>query len=492
MSGIFVKETGFEKKTLEQIKEELEADYKAIYGDDVDLDPRGPLGQQIGITAKSLADLWDGAEEIYTARNPNEATGKSLDDISAETGVKRIDATPTTVNDVLLTGDEGTLVTAGNQAKQSISDLTYSLLSDVTITKSAALKIKLEPNTTFPLSGGEVFTVTLDSILYQYTGIALDEKSDVIDGLIAVIEAGSFIGSVSNENDRNLVVDGNDSDSDSIPDISFTAAWSSTLDLNQLSSGGDFEADEDGANTLPANTLNEIVTPVSGWDEVINPAAGLTGSDVETDQALRIRRLQTFLAGNATDEAIKNALLNQVDGVQTAAVFSNRTLETSADGLPPKSFEAVIEGGTDQDVADKIWETQPSGIESYGNTSEIVQDSEGNDQTIKFSRPAPIYIHVKVQRDFYDEEIYPPDGDNQIKENIVNWALANLNPGNDVIRQRLGEPIYDVSGIGDIKIFLDDTPNPGDTPTFAEKNIEISPRELADFDVTRITVEDLP
>lgn len=492
MAGIFVKSTGFEKKTLEQIKEELEAEYKIIYGNDVDLDPRGPIGQEIGIWAKTLADLWDGAEEIYTARNPNEATGKSLDDVAAETGVKRIDATPTTVNNVLLIGDESTLVTAGNKAKQSISELTYSLLSDVTITKNAALKLKVEPNTAFPLSGGEVFDVTLDSILYQHVGIAAQTKGDVIDALITLIQAGSFIGSVSNEDDTNLVIDGNDSDSDSIPDTNFTALWSSTLDLNLLASGGDFEADEDGANTLPANTLDTIVTTVSGWDEVLNPGAGLTGAPVETDQELRIRRAATFLAGNATDEAIKSNLLNKISGIQTAAVFSNRTLITSPDGLPPKSFESVVEGGTDEDVANEIWQSEPSGIESYGNTTKVIQDSEGNDQTIKFSRPAPIYIHVKVQRGFYNEEVYPADGDNLIKQNIVNWALLNLNPGNDLIRQRLADPIYEVNGIGDINILVDDTPNPGDTPTFAEKNIEISPRELANFDVNRITVEALP
>jgi len=200
----------------------------------------------------------------------------------------------------------------------------------------------------------------------------------------------------------------------------------------------------------------------------------------------------TFLAGNATDEAIKNALLNEVDGVTSASVTSNRNLLVDGEGRPGKSFEAVVEGGTDADIALEIWETMPSGIEPFGSTTEIIIDSQGNNQTIKFSRPTPLYIHIKVKRAFNTEEPYPSDGDQQIKDNIVAWAALNINVGDDVIRQRISDPVYDVPGIGTIEITIDDTPNPGDAPTLLEQNIIVASREFAVFATSRITVEIYP
>jgi uncharacterized phage protein gp47/JayE len=487
--GTYVTDTGFVKKTLAEIKAELETEFQAVFGDDIDLSDEGPFGEIIGILSKRDADLWDGMEEIYTSRDPNEATGTSLDNVAAETGVRRIDATSTETKNVLLYGDEGTSVATGKQIRQENNDLTHSLDAAVTITKAAALKLKLEPDTPSG-GGGEYYSVTLDGTLYDYTAIGGDTKGDVIDELITDIQGGSFVGTVSNEDDEFLVIDGNDSDGDGTPDTNFNAsAWTGTLTLEALASGGDFTAGETGQNAVPANSLIVIVTPVTNWDSVNNPGAGVTGRNVETDAELRLRRAQTILAGNATDEAIKGALLNEVTGVTSVSVASNRTLVTDGDGLPAKSFEAVVSGGSNEDIAQEIWETQPSGIESYGNQTEIVEDSEGNSQTVKFSRPSSWYIHVKVKRNFYNEEDYPTDGDQAIKDNIVEWALLNQAPGMDVIRQRLSIPVYEVPGIEDIEITIDGTANPGDSPAYAEQNIEISPRQIANFDQSRIVVE---
>jgi uncharacterized phage protein gp47/JayE len=479
--GTFLKDTGFEKKTLAEIKVELETAFQEVFGDNIDLDGRGPFGQIIGIISKNYADLWDLAEEIYTARNPYEATGKSLDDIAAETGVIRLDATPTQIRNTILYGTEGTIVAAGKQVKQETNDLTASLSVNVTIQKANAREIQLEPNTTFPLSGGEVFTVTIDGTPYTYNGIAADTKGDVIDELKTLIDAGSWLGNANNISDTYLqLID---------IDLDFSVSFNSNLDEELLGSGGLFIYDDDGANIVPANTLIVIVTPVAGWDSVNNPEAGETGRAVETDDEFRIRRAQLLLAGNATDLAIRRALLNEIEGIQTAVVTSNRTNVTDGSGRPAKSFEAVVEGGADQDIADKIWEVQPSGIESYGNTTINVTDSENNLQEIKFSRPEALYIWVKVKRDLNPEETYPTDGDNLIKQEIVDWALANLEVGDDVIRQRLSEPVYSVPGIGDIEISLDYSTNIGHSPTYSLQNAPVTVRQLANFATARIVVE---
>lgn len=480
MAGTFVTDEGFKKKTFSEIKIEYENLFKGIFGNDIDLDEEGPFGQVIAELSKRDIDLWELAEEIYTSRNPNDATGRSLDSVSNETGVKRIDATETRVEDVLLFGDEGTLVTEGSKAKQELKPLTYSILSDGTITKTAARFIDLEPDAPSP-GGGETYTVTIDVTPYTYVADPGDTKAIVINELKTLIEAGSFTGTVTNEDDTNLRI------TDNVNDFSIT--WTVTLTKNLLASAGVFEADETGPNTLPANTLNTIATPISGWDSVNNPIQGTTGRDVETDQELRLRRAKTFLGGNATDDNTKNNLLNNVDGIISAKVISNRTSDTDVDGRPPKSFEAIVEGGDDADIALVIWSSQPSGIEPFGNTTEIITDSEGNPQEVGFSRAEPVYIHAKVKRDFNPEEEYPVNGDDLIKQSIVDFALVTFFAGDDVVRQKLNTPVYEVPGISDILIELDDTPNPGDSPTFAVKNIPINSRQVAAFDIARIIVE---
>jgi uncharacterized phage protein gp47/JayE len=483
----FVTDTGLVLPTFAEIKENLETAYKAQFGESIDLSGEGPFGQIIDIQAKSISDAYLLAQEIYTARNVNEATGTSLDNISAETGIRRIDASETSAKDVVLYGSEGTVVLAGKKARQPDETLTYSLDGDVTITKTVARDLRLEPNDTTP---GLVYQVTIDAVPVTYTVQGGDTEKEIIDGLVAeatTVDPNSFItngGTFSNEDDTYLRI--------VALDFNFNGNWNTYLDLDLLGSGGDFTADEEGPNSLPVGTLTVITTPVTGWDSVNNPLNGTPGREVETDEELRIRRAASLNAGSATEEAIRAALLNEVDGVTAVSVSSNRTITTDGEGRPPKSFECVVAGSaTDEDIANTIWLEMPAGIESHGDESVVITDSEGQAQTIKFTRPSDVYLHVRVKRSLYSEEEYPTDGDDAIKQAIVDWSLTEYDLGVDVIYQRIGTPVYTVEGISTIEIAVDVTANPGDTPTFASANIPIDSDQLVVADTSRISVQAL-
>lgn len=483
MSGTYVTEDGFVGLTYEENKTYWETAFQTIFGASIDLDPEGPAGQLIGILAKRDTDLWEALAEIYNSRDPDQAVGVALDAICAETGVIRTSEGSTTVESVQLDGDIGTLIPAGSQVRQSEgenTDINYSLLSDVYITQNSCRKVILTVGT--PVDA-EVFRITLDGTAYEYTAsVGTDDDEYVATQLKALIEAGDFGGTVTQDG-AELTIEYLNTD--------FSMVITTNITLDFIAVAGSFQADTAGTYTVPVGTLDTIVTPVSGWDAVYNPVEGTAGRERETDIELRIRRANTLTTGNATEDALVANVSNNAANVTRVAIQSNRTDVTDGDGLPPHSFELVVSGGIAQDIVDEIWATQAAGIASYGTESGTITDSNGDSQTVYFSRPTPKYAWVKVKRDLYSEEDYPADGDTQIKKAIVAWAAINQPIGKDIIRQRLSIPVYEVPGIEDIEITIAVTDNPGDTPTYVSTSIAIAAREYAEFDISRITVEDL-
>ncbi len=89
--------TGFQSKTLEEIKAELEADLRARIGSEIDLSTESPTGQLVGIMAGQLRKLWELAEEVHANQYPDSASGFGLVSLSVLTGTKQEAAKPSTV-----------------------------------------------------------------------------------------------------------------------------------------------------------------------------------------------------------------------------------------------------------------------------------------------------------------------------------------------------------------------------------------------------------
>jgi len=481
--GTYVTDDGLQKKTLDEIKTVRETLFKAVFGEDIDLSAEGPFGQIIGIESQAEANLWDALEEIYLSRDPDQATGVSLTKIARETGTERQDAEPTFVNDVILYGDDLTTVSTGKQVYRNTdpdtNPVTFSLIEDVLIALTNAKEIQLVIPSDIVVS--EDYTVTIDSTPYTHTAAGGEDKDDVIDALVVLIDAVTGFNA-SNLGEILLI---------SSTGSFFNVSYSSNMDTEKLGSVGDFQADEPGATAVPENSLTKILTPVTGWDSVNNPSAGVTGSEEESDIALRNRRIEELTSGKGTDQAIKNAVSN-VENVIGTSIVSNRTDSTDSGGRPPHSFEVVVSGGDVDEIAQAIFDNMPSGIQNFGNSSGTAFDEDSNSYTINFSRPTTTYIWVRVSRDFNTEESYPVDGDQSIKDAILEYASIFIGVGTDIIRQRLSTPVYTVQGIGDIVIELAETATPGGTPVYAEANITIDASVFPEFADSRITVQDIP
>lgn len=485
--GTYITDSGADKKTLAEIKAELETEFQTIFGNDIDLDASGSFGQIIGIFSKYLSELWDAWEESYNCRNPDQASGVCLDNIAVENAIERLAATYTAVTDVLLYADEGTVILAGKKAKKPLATVNFNLDTTITVSKTTARIGILEVDGA--VVPANTYTVIINSTSYAYVAGGGDTKTDVLDGIEALITAGTWVGTATVAAEQLTLSD---------LDLDYSFDITGDLIIDTVASGGDFTCDTIGAQILPASSLIEIVTPVTGWDSITNPSSGITGRAVETDEEFRIRREVSIISGNATDESIRSAVLNNVDSVTTCNIFSNRTDSVDGESRPAHSFETVVQGGTDNNVAEEIWTRMPSGIQTHGNVNGgagiTIQDSLGHDQIIEFSRPEDVYIFVKVRRNFNSEETYPANGDDLIKQAIVTWSLitTNITVGTDVIRQRLITPVYTVPGIDEVEILLDDSLTLPYSPTETAVNTVITDRQLAIFAVSQIAVEVLP
>lgn len=112
-------ETGLTLKTLPELTADLQAGYREIYGDDINLDSDSPDGQAIGIQAQEGVDLREVLRDIYTARDPDQAQGINLDVVCAYNGVQRKGGT-FTVTPVSITVDRSVSLVGLDSASESI------------------------------------------------------------------------------------------------------------------------------------------------------------------------------------------------------------------------------------------------------------------------------------------------------------------------------------------------------------------------------------
>ena len=105
--------TGFTLKRLDEILAELNAGMKAIFGDNLNLDPESPDGQVNALMAESFADIWEQLQHVYNSHNPGLATGFSLSELVQFNAITRKQAIPSTVT-LSFTGSNGTNIPAGS------------------------------------------------------------------------------------------------------------------------------------------------------------------------------------------------------------------------------------------------------------------------------------------------------------------------------------------------------------------------------------------
>lgn len=170
------------------------------------------------------------------------------------------------------------------------------------------------------------------------------------------------------------------------------------------------------------------------------------GDSAETDAELRERAREAVSAGGAsTADALLGELVNNVDGVTSASIYENKTDtdNTGSGGLPPFSFEAVVYGGDELEIAEAIYDTKAvtatdySGVHGTSVSRTVVSSVNEQEWGIEFSRP--FELAVDVTADIIIDGTYV--GDNRIKDAIVRYIGGISTDGSEVLGTSVGEDV---------------------------------------------------
>ena len=479
---------GFVIKRLQDIKAEVETSLRDALGNGINLLPTELLGQIVGIGAEREALIWELAQDVYNSQHPETADGVALDNVVSITGIQRLEATKGT-GEGYAYGTLGTVIPAGSVVSVDGDPDARFVTTVENIIDNGTDEVQEISFSAVPDAGA--WTIVFDgeetsSLAFNDNAAAVQSALNGLPNLSGVVVTGNytdgfvvtFSGNDAEQPQPMLQIGENTNTNTSIQVNMSIVETTLGILPNVLCL---LEAESTGLIQAYAGTLVVIDTPISGWDSFSNPDDIDPGREIETDAALRIRRLETLAtSGAGTVEAIRSRLL-EIDEVTQVRVFENDTMVTDGGGRPAKSDEAVLVGGTNQEIADTIWEVKPAGIMTHGDITVAIEDSQGFPHDIKFSRPTPVDIYVVINITTDDD--FPDDGEESIKESIVAYAIANFGIGKDVLTHLLFTPLNEVIGIVDAEILVGIAPAPS-----TDNNVIIEDDELSDFDTSRITV----
>jgi len=480
MATFGVTPAGFILKRLQEISDEMRSNAQ-IQLPSIDTTPDSVPGTMIDVIAESEAEQWQLVQTIYNARYPSTAQGIQLDLIGQINAIKRLAPQKSRVFEGF-EGTNSTVIPAGTQLKSDRGDI-YETPVEKLLDNTKTNQIEVE---TITVIDSHTYIIIIDSNSVDYISSGSATKEEITNGIIAAINAQTlFLLVEATEIDASLgtfYITSNDGER------AFEVTLNLDFQLNKFWTPIKIQTQEPGILEAGAGTITTIVTPISGLDSVINFTDVIVGDNLQSDDDYRLRLFEEVRRlGGGSLEAIKDRILNNVDGVIQVRAFENDTMIIEPVTLrPPKSIEILVEGGDDQDIAEELWIAKGGGIETFGTESVIITDSQGSLRNIHFSRPVKAYIWFKITLIVNTD--FPADGADLIKENITLTGRSRFGIGDEILIQEFYCPIYEVEGIENAIIEIQKTPDLTPPVSYVTTNLTLADDESPLFDTTRIEV----
>ena len=478
MSNYGVTPTGFVKKRLDKIIEDIQTELTNELGFDVSLNPQSALNVFITNQADRLAQLWEVAEQVYYAHYPSSAEGINLDNAGQFAGLTR-EGDQRSKYLVLCTGTDGTAIPKGSIiASTTAPKVLFTLLSDKEISRLSFNKATVR---VVSVVEKENYTVTINGSSYSYLAGSSETEASIINGLASSIADAGFTVTAK---DKLLEISCN---SDT---ISNKLELSDNLTTEKVSSLILWESEDFGKFVLPKNSITDIVTTIAGFDSCYNLSVPFYGRLRETDIEFRQSLLKKIASrSSGMLESITSAILENVAGAVGATAYENTGDDNDGSGIPPHSIEVVVDGGDNAEIASIILNTKAAGIGTHGNVSVDVPTSFGDTVTVRFNRPEPVYVWYKVAIMRNSSQLLPPNYAELIKIAILE-CMSELSSGDAVITQDYISHIKTLcTGLAYIDITIGSTTSSTATPTsYTERNLFVTSKQKALSSSDRIEV----
>lgn len=187
------------------------------------------------------------------------------------------------------------------------------------------------------------------------------------------------------------------------------------------------------ASADPTSTF-ELAASATGVTSFVSTADATLGETDETDPDLRARILRTTGTEAGTEPAINAAILAVPGVTLESRVYVNRTLAVDSNGLPPKSVEAVVVGGSEEAIVQALYDSASISASYSGTTTVAAGTYSGVPIEVKYSRVTEIDLEAEVTLDTTSAEVDLPSGYDDDVETAV--AAVTLSVGRDAAPAR--------------------------------------------------------
>jgi len=160
-----ITDTGFLRKPLQTILEEIRSASRGVFGDDLDVSVQSPDGQIMQNSALSSDQLWQIAEYSYNATDPDKTTGAALSSLVKLNGIERQESRATRMTLILVGIPNSTIGTA--QTVSNGSGLFATTLSAFTFDGVGNATVEAQLTVVGPVT---VLANTIDTIETPQTG----------------------------------------------------------------------------------------------------------------------------------------------------------------------------------------------------------------------------------------------------------------------------------------------------------------------------------
>lgn len=471
---------GFVLKRMDTILKEIHSDLTEGFGVDTRLAETSFLDTLVTTFAGQIADLWETAQDSYYAKYPATAMGVNLDNAVQYGGIRRM-PNKRTCYPLHCTGDDGAYIREeAVVATNTMPEVRLYLANEFQITRQNFNEVHIKVAV---VESKALYTVTINGSQYSYSNTG-NSEADILAGLKDAITNAEYIVEYDSSNHVLKIID-------TVKSRGNILVLSDNLTTSSVTTIANFFTQEYGHITLPYGIVTKIVNNIAGFTGVTNKLKPIYGRLQESDIELRQSYIaKSALRSNSMIDSIVAELLNNVSDVESASGYENNTNETNSRGLPPHSIEIIVEGGSDNVIAEAILKRKAGGIQTYGSVTVDVPGKYGDVIPIHFNRPEYLYTWLKVIL-HGDCSKLPMNYASLTITSICNDG-SKMVAGSSLLIQLLNENIYNaVAGITYIEIQTAYSTNKAYIPKaedYKQENIIVTSRQKVLIDERRIEV----